>query len=478
MPGLESGKPLVLDADGTLLRTDMLLEGIWKGFGMDPAATLKAFTLVGDRATFKAEIARIAPLRVDLLPVNADIVAMAIDAKVAGREVAIASASDVSLVQPLADYYGIERVFASHNGVNLKGTAKADALVAAYGEQGFDYAGNDKSDRKIWDHSDGAIVVGNAGGGARGLSNVTQVAGGWSPRAVLKSMRPHQWVKNVLLFLPMIAAHAFFFDTFLAVCLGIVSFSAAASCIYIVNDLLDIEADRLHVKKCRRPFAAGTVPIPIGMLTCAGLGVIALGVAAILSWQMFDVVAFYMALSLAYSLRLKRLRWIDIAVLASLYTLRVVAGAAASGVDASIFMLIFIFPVFISLGCVKRMTELALAQDDEPLPGRGYARRDLGDLLNMSVIGMVGALLIFFLYSYSDQALALYPDQWLMWLALLPVAAWLYRMVRLGYMGRMDYDPIVFAMSDIRGIGYLLITLSLLFYAAGLWGVWFARLFG
>ena len=137
------------------------------------------------------------------------------------------------------------------------------------------------------------------------------------------------------------------------------------------------------------------------MLTCAGLGVIALGVAAILSWQMFGVVAFYMALSLAYSLRLKRLRWIDIAVLASLYTLRVVAGAAASGVDASIFMLIFIFPVFISLGCVKRMTELALAKDDEPLPGRGYARRDLGDLLNMSVIGMVGALLIFFLYSYS-----------------------------------------------------------------------------
>ncbi len=114
----------------------------------------------------------------------------------------------------------------------------------------------------------------------------------------------------------------------------------------IVNDLLDIEADRLHVKKCRRPFAAGTVPIPIGMLTCAGLGVIALGVAAILSWQMFDVVAFYMALSLAYSLRLKRMRWIDIAVLASLYTLRVVAGAAASGVVASIFMLIFIFLFF------------------------------------------------------------------------------------------------------------------------------------
>lgn len=472
-----SSKPLVLDVDGTLLRTDMLLEGIWKGFGVDPVATLRSLTLIGDRAAFKAEVARIAPLRIDLLPVNGDIAAMAVEARDAGREVAIASASDISLVQPLADHYGIERVFASHNGVNLKGTAKAEALVVAYGEQGFDYAGNDKTDRKIWDHADQAIVVGSAGGGAKGLPRVTRVSGGWSPRAVLKAMRPHQWVKNVLLFLPMIAAHAFFLDTFLAVVLGIISFSVAASSIYIVNDLLDIEADRLHVKKCNRPFAAGTVPIPIGMVICIGLGMIALSVAFSLSWPLFGVVALYMVLSLAYSLQLKRMRWIDIATLATLYTLRVVAGAAASGVDASVFILIFIFPVFITLGCVKRMTELALAKDDNTLPGRGYARRDMGDLLNMSALGMVGALVIFFLYSYSDQALSLYPDQWLMWLALIPIAAWLYRMVRLGYMGQMDYDPIVFAMTDIRGIGYLLITLSLLFYAAGLWSEWFNRLF-
>ena len=473
-----SDKPLVLDADGTLLRTDMLLEGFWKGLGTDPVATLKAISLIGDRAAFKTEIARIAPLRADLLPIHADIAALAVEAKEQGREVAIASASDHSYVQPLADHYGIERVFASVGGVNLKGTAKAEALVNAYGEGGFDYAGNDKSDRKIWDRADRAIVVGSAGGGAKGLVNVTQLEGGWSARAVLKSMRPHQWVKNVLLFLPMIAAHAFYMEAFMAVCLGIVSFSAAASCIYIVNDLLDIEADRLHVKKCKRPFAAGTVPIPIGMLTCFVLGCVALGVGASLSFQMFLVVAIYMMLSLAYSLRLKRMRWVDIAVLASLYTLRVVAGAAASGVDASIFMLIFIFPIFITLGCVKRMTELALAKDEKPLPGRGYARGDLGDLLNMSAIGMAGAMIIFFLYSYSEQALELYPDQWLLWIALMPIAAWLYRMVRLGYLGQMDYDPIVFALTDRRGLGYLLITLSLMFYAAGLWSIWFGSLLG
>lgn len=469
---------LVLDADGTFLRTDMLLEGIWKGLATDPVATLKAMTLIGDRAAFKAEIARIAPLRVDLLPINEDIANLAREARDAGREVAIASASDIALVRPLAGHHDIRRVFASENGVNLKGQAKADVLVAAYGAKGFDYAGNEKSDRKIWDCADHAIVVGSAGGGAKGLASVTHVKGGWSPRAVLQAMRPHQWVKNVLLFLPMIAAHAFYLETFLAVCFGIVSFSAAASCIYIINDLLDIEADRLHHKKRHRPFAAGRVPIPVGMLACAGLGVIALGLGAFVSSAMFGVVAFYMALSLAYSLRLKRLRWIDIAVLASLYTLRVVAGAAASQVDASVFMLVFIFPVFLTLGCVKRMTELASAKDDTVLPGRGYARRDMGDLLNMSAIGMAGALVIFLLYSFSEQASALYPDQWLMWVALLPIAAWLYRMIRLGYLGKQHHDPIVFALTDMRGVGYLLITLSLMFYAAGLWSVWWTQLFG
>ncbi|PVA05784.1 UbiA family prenyltransferase [Thalassorhabdomicrobium marinisediminis] len=471
-------KPLILDADGTLLRTDMLWEGIWKGLGTDPLATLRAFAMIGDRAAFKAEIARIAPLRVDLLPVHEEVLALARTAQEEGREVALASASDRTLAEPLAAHHGLHPVFATDTDENLKGEAKARALVAAYGAGGFDYAGDNRCDRAVWDVADHAIVVGRAGGAAQGLTRVTRIESGWSPRAVLKALRPHQWVKNVLLFLPMIAAHAFYLETFLAVCLGVVSFSAAASCIYIVNDLLDIEADRQHVKKCKRPFAAGTVPIPVGMGVCAGLGAIALGVAAHLSLKMVAVVAFYMALSLAYSLRLKRLRWVDIAILAALYTLRVVAGAAASGVYASLYMLIFIFPIFIALGSVKRMTELALARDDGPLPGRDYTRKDMGALLKLSLVGAIGALVIFLLYSSSAQGRALYPDQWLLWMALLPIAGWLYRMIRLGYMGRMDYDPIVFTMTDIRGLGYLMIALSLMFYAAGLWGAWFTRLFG
>ena len=438
--------------------------------GRDPMATLRAsFSHFRDRAALKAELARIAQIRTDLLPVHADVAAMAATAQNEGREVVLASASDASLVQPLADHYGMGgRIFASDGHVNLKGVAKADALVAAYGEGGFDYAGNDASDMAVWRHADTAIVVGGVSGTSK-LTNVTKVSGGWAPRDLIRALRPHQWVKNVLLLLPMLAAHEFGLATLGLVLLGIAAFSAAASCIYIVNDLLDLEADRLHASKCRRPFASGAVPITVGMVACGALGVIALGLGALLGGAFLLVVVTYMILSLAYSLRLKRMRWIDIAVLATLYTLRVVAGAAASRVDASVFMLIFIFPVFITLGCVKRMTELALATDDERLPGRGYGRTDRGDLLNMAAIGMVGALVIFFLYSHSAQAQVLYPTKWLMWVALIPIAGWLFRMIRLGYLGKQDYDPIVFALRDKRGIGLLLMTLALMFYSAGIW---------
>jgi 4-hydroxybenzoate polyprenyltransferase/phosphoserine phosphatase len=471
-------KPLVLDVDGTFLKTDLLFETFWAGLGQDPRATLRA-ALTGFRnpARLKADLARIATLRTDLLPVNPEIAELALQSRMAGREVALASASDESLVTRLAADYGLsERVFASDGVKNLKGSAKARALVEAYGQGGFDYAGNAPVDMAIWQKADNAIVVGKVPT-ARGLSaegrNVVEFPGGWNWRGLVKAMRPHQWVKNVLLLLPMIAAHRFDLATLVPILWGIVAFSAAASCIYIVNDLLDLEADRLHPTKCRRPFASGAVPIQVGMAALTGLGLLALAIAASLNLAFFAVILLYMVLSLAYSLKLKRLRWVDIATLASLYTIRVVAGAAAASVYVSIYMLIFIFPIFITLGCVKRLTELTLAKSDERLPGRGYGRPDRGDLINVAWLGTVGAVLIFFLYSVSDQGRELYPTTWILWMAIPFIALWLVRMVLLGWFGKQDYDPIVFAMRDKFGIGILMITLSLMFWAAGLWAEWF-----
>lgn len=471
-------KPLVLDVDGTFLRTDMLFETFWAGLGRDPVATLRAAALYfRDPARLKSELVTIAPIRTDLLPVNPEIADLALQSRMAGREVVLASASDKRLVEQLAADYGLsDQIFASDGKINLKGKKKAETLVAAYGARGFDYAGDSAVDLPVWEQSENALVVGGVAS-ARELTarghNVVEMPGGWSWRALFKALRPHQWVKNVLLVLAMIAAHRFDLETLVPILWGIVAFSAAASSIYIVNDLLDLEADRLHPTKCRRPFATGDVPIVVGMATFGLLAVLALGVAVSLNWAFFGGVVLYMITSLAYSLKLKRMRWVDVATLAALYTIRVVAGAAAGEVDVSVYMLIFIFPIFITLGCVKRLTELTLATNDDPLPGRGYGRKDRSDLLNVAGLGIFGALLIFFLYSVSEQGQELYPTTWLLWVAMIPMAVWLIRMVLLGWLGKQDYDPIVFAMRDKFGIGLLMITLSLMFWAAGLWSQWF-----
>lgn len=471
--------PLVLDVDGTFLSTDILFESFWAGLGRDPLSVLRiCATQFGRRQVLKRQLADVARLRTDLLPVRPEIAELADQARAEGREVVLASASDSRLVAALAHHYGLSsRVFGSTTDCNLKGSAKAKALVAAFGEHGFDYAGNEPVDRKIWEHADGAVIVGDLPRVARDLAGqgraVIQVPGGWRARDLVRALRPHQWVKNALLLVPLIASHAFTLDAALMVLLGIAAFSAAASSIYIVNDLLDLEADRLHATKFRRPFASGAVPISIGMAAFGVLALIALALGWLIGWGFLGVVAIYMTLSLAYSLRLKRMRWVDIATLATLYTLRVIAGAMAVDVYVSGYLLVFIFPTFLSLGCVKRLTEVTLAEGDERLPGRGYGRLDRGDLLNVAGLGAFGSVLIFFLYSFSEQALSLYPTQWLLWLAAVPLVIWLVRMIWLGYTGKQDYDPIVFAMRDKLGLGLIMIMLTIMFYSAGLWQAFF-----
>lgn len=473
-------KPLVLDVDGTFLKTDLLLENFWAGLGRDPLGTLAVSArYFRHPEKLKAALARIAPLRTDLMPVNADIKDLAERSAARGREVVLASASNEALVHRLAADHGLsDAVHASSESLNLKGATKAEALVRAYGEQGFDYAGNAPVDAEVWNHAENVIMVGAQPRLAARLAaqgrNVVTYRGGWRARDLIRALRPHQWVKNVLLFLPMLAAHDFTMATFLPVLLGLVAFSAAASSIYIVNDLLDLEADRLHKTKHRRPFASGAVPIGVGMATGMALGLCALILSAALNWAFFAIIVLYIVTSLAYSLKLKRMRWVDIAVLASLYTIRVIAGALAGEVEITTALLVFVFPVFITLGCVKRITELAKAEGDERLPGRGYGRPDRGDLLNVAGIGVFGALLIFFIYTLTPQAKALYPDRWLLWAAMPFLAHWLIRMVRIGWQGKMDYDPIVFAMRDRVGLGVMMFILSLMFWAAGLWQQWFA----
>lgn len=472
-------RPLVLDVDATFLRTDMLLESFWAGLGRAPLATLGASVrLFGDRPALKQELARISRLRTDLLPVNADIAGLAANAMAEGRDVVLASAGDAGLVTELARHHGLsDAVLGSTPGQNLKGQNKATALVERYGERGFDYAGDNRVDHAVWDQAEGAVIVGAHPAIAKALRDdghpVEEIPRKTRRRDMLRAIRPHQWVKNILLLVPLIAAHDFDPGALLLVVLGMAAFSAAASSIYIVNDLLDLEADRLHATKCNRPFASGAVGIGTGMLMWLVLTVAALGIGSMLGPPFLAVIVIYMFLSLAYSLRLKRMRWVDIATLAGLYTIRVIAGVFAAKITFSPYLLGFIFPVFLTLGCVKRLTEVTLAKGDSKLPGRGYTRADRGALLGLAIVSLCVTMVIFVGYSFTAQGLALYPTQWLLWVAAVPLALWLIRMVWLGHAGEQDYDPILFAMSDKMGLGLIMIMLALMFQAAGLWQQWF-----
>lgn len=402
----------MIDLEQQLLSTQPRTERVLAALGRHPLAALSAIAR-------RAPIGSLGAIREDLLPLRAAPVAALRAALDSGEQVTIYTRLDKSAAQAALERAGLGRA---------------------------------------------GIIVGPSPQTPSPLPK-GQV---FSIRALIKALRPHQWVKNSLLFIPALAAHLFNADTLLTVLWGIAAFSAAASSIYLINDLLDIDADRQHPTKCRRPFAAGTLPVKAGLIAFGVLVSIALGIALSLTPAFLAVICLYIALSIGYSFKLKRMRWIDIATLAALYTIRVIAGAAALGIAASGYLLVFIFPVFIALGAVKRLTELTLATSDEKLPGRGYGRPDRADLLNVAGLAVFAAVLNFFLYSFTEQARTLYPIHWLMWAAIVPITAWLVRMVWLGYAGKQDYDPIIFAMKDRYGLTLLIMALILLFYSAGI----------
>ncbi len=465
-------KPLVIDIDDSLLRTDMLMESFLTALGKNAIETIKsAYHHIGDRAQLKAEMARLSDLDVSRLPVNEAVLALAQKAQAEGREVVLASGSDQSLVNKLAERLGLEGDhLGSDSKVNLTGRAKGEALVERYGRGHFDYVGDAKVDLKVWKRADEAYVVAPSDKLRAAIDEIgkspVELEGGWQPMDLLRALRPHQWIKNILLLMPMIAAHQISLIGFEIIALAIISFSFAASSIYIVNDLLDLDSDRQHEKKHKRPFAAGKVPIRIGVFTSFALGLTALLIAGFIGWDMLGVVAVYMALSLAYSVYLKSLRWIDIWVLALLYSLRVLAGGLAVNAPASGWLVAFVFSVFMSLGCVKRMTELARAKTYGKLPGRAYRKRDRPDLLNMSILTALNGIIIFLTYTYSSTAYSLYAGIWeLRWVAI-PLTVWMIRMISTGWAGSQNYDPIVFALRDRYSLFFSTVVVLGLFNAA------------
>jgi 4-hydroxybenzoate polyprenyltransferase/phosphoserine phosphatase len=456
-PAQESEPPLVVDVDGTLIKTDLLQEATLQFVARHPTELFRLLPwLASGKARLKSELAdRIDP-RIDLIPFREETVERIRAAQAEGRRVFLASASDRRYVETLAARVGgIAGVFATSEGVNLSGAKKAAVLEAAFGKGGFDYIGDNPVDFPVWRSARKALVVAHSGGFAKrvqrafpGAEVVTQVKA--QPRSYIRAMRPHQWAKNALLFLPAIAAHRFDLPTIGAALLAFFCFSFAASSAYIVNDLLDLPGDRDHPRKRRRPFAAGDVPVVSGIALGITLMLAAVLGSLLLPNRFIAVLAAYVVMTLAYSFVLKRRLLIDVITLGGLYTLRVFAGLAALQLADSPWLLMFSLFLFLSLAVVKRCSELVLRRDagKTDTVGRGYRTTDLAVLFPLGAAAGYGAVFVIALYLSSPDVAKLYMHPTRMWLICPLLLYWVSRVLILTSRGDVDDDPLIFALKD------------------------------
>src|SRR5580765_2807914 len=448
--------PLCVDLDGTLIRSDLLIESALGLARRNPLNALRcAVWLLRGKAAMKREIAARSEIDVTLLPYDERIVARLRDS---ARHRVLCTASDRKYADAVAAHLGVfDEVIASDGERNLAGANKARALVERYGERGFDYAGNAQPDIAVWRSARRAIVVNASEGLAASAAAVTEVdevlpreAGGlrvWS-----KALRLHQWLKNLLVFLPLLASHKLFQpDAVILSMLAFVSFGLCASGVYVLNDLLDLEADRVHPRKRLRPFAAGALPLASGLIAAPALTLVAFVLAFFAVGAKFALVLLgYWLLTLAYSFRLKRIAMLDTVVLAALYTVRIIAGTVAIHSALSFWLLAFSMFLFLSLALVKRYTELrSLAQQGRSsTDGRGYEVDDLGLIASLGGSSGYLAVLVLALYINSSASEALYRHQQVLWLLCPLLLYWVSRVWFKAHRGLMDDDPVVFALTD------------------------------
>ncbi len=467
MPNSKNGqsprppRPLVVDLDGTLIRGDLLWEALiglvrqraWQLF-------LLPLWLLGGRAHFKTQISRFYTPDPSILPFRREVLDHCHAAKRADRHLILASASPKTWVDPVAEHLGLfQTVLSSQGDRNLRGGEKLAAIRVEIGSMPFDYMGDSRSDAPIWEAAEEAIGLGDSSSVNRVLSrhpnsrilpNKTQPR----PRAAIRAMRPHQWAKNALVFVPILLAHRIDDGVKLkqtAACFLL--FCMVASAGYIFNDLLDLQSDRTHPSKHRRPIAAGDLPIPHALGLIVGLLFGAFAASTIwLRPEVTWMLGAYVGMSFAYSSYLKQTLLIDVIVLAGLYTHRILTGGLAAEVSVSPWLLAFSAFFFLSLAFVKRYLELVHARerDHQVLARRAYQVGDLGLVENMGLAcGFIAVLVLCLFISSADVSL-LYRSPELLWLMCPVMFYWIARIWLLARRGELDDDPVLFATRDLK----------------------------
>jgi len=448
---------LAVDLDGTLLRSDMLHESFWSAVSRDWRNLYRAgMALRSGRAALKRDLAARADVDVAALPYDPEVIAYVAAWRAAGGRTALVTASDGAFAQAVAGHLGLfDEVHGSDGSDNLKGMRKAEFLRDRFGAAGYSYMGDAAADLPVWAGAATAVTV-NAPESLRRAAE--RVAGRVehldtarkSVLPYLRALRPHQWLKNLLVFLPLLAAHRFDAASLGAAVLAFVAFSLVASGVYVLNDLLDLAADRAHPRKRLRPFAAGSVPIAHGGAMAAAL--LGLGglVAVLLGPAFLTVMLCYFALTSAYSLYIKRRIVIDICVLAFLYTIRIVAGGVATGIDLSVWLVAFSIFLFLSLAAVKRQAELVDSARRGALTasGRGYVVDDLPIVAMIAIGSGYVSVMVMALYVTAPAVTELYRMPSFLWAICGVLLYWITNMVMVAHRGEMHDDPVVHAAKD------------------------------
>lgn len=450
--------PLVVDLDGTLLRSDTLYETFAAAFFKRPLTTLAvtARAAFAGRAALKRALCGLATIEVETLPIRGELLAYLGDQKSRGRALHLATAADRSIAVRVAESVGLfDGVYATDGDLNLKGRAKAEALTAAFPD-GFSYAGDSNADLAVWKCAESAVVV-SSGGLADKAADLTEVeqriaSRSAGPRQWAKAFRPHQWAKNALVFAPV--ALGFTQVTALSLVHAVAAMGllcVLSSLTYIVNDIADIQADRRHPTKRRRPFATGAIPVRDGLLL-AGLGIpLVLAAGLLIGLPVAATLLAYCVVTLAYSFGLKRIPLADCFVIGGLFTLRLVLGVTAAHLIWSSWLLTFSLSFFFSLALAKRHTELVAggASASGPVPGRGYRYEDRSLTLVFGVAASTTSIIIVVQYLMDEvfPAGAYRHPGWL-WAAPALIFLWVARIWLLANRGEMHDDPVVFALKD------------------------------
>ena len=469
-PGSKTEPEIVcVDLDGTLVQTDTLYELFILGLKQNIFLIfIAAFWLLKGKAFFKAKLSDYVNLPPETLLYNNSVLDYIKQKRAAGASIYLVSASHQKVTDAVASHLGL---FAGQIGStesnNIKGQAKADLLNSKFGEFGYEYIGNDDPDLAVWKSSASAVVVGDnkrlITKAKKNNSNVKVLPGlakaGWKP--YLKLMRPHQWVKNVLIFVPLVLSHSIFdLDKALLTALGFILFSLAASGIYVFNDLVDINNDRTHPLKAKRPLACGAVSIVHG----AVLGIILWSVSLSLSYVYFDylflLIVGYITLNFLYSFVLKRLVLVDVVVLAVFYIVRIIVGAVITGVELSFWLLTFSLFVFFSLALVKRYSEITLfTKATTDVQGRGYSREDEFITAVLGITSGLVSVLVMALYINDEHTRIMYSNSSWLWLAIPALLYWISRLWLLANRKVLTDDPISFAIKD--KVSYLILSILL-----------------